>query len=108
MSDVPKEQAWLLSGSEWPEYEDYLIGSKRGFEMLRRAIDEAGETGESRIAAEGDIVGIKILSDDPRLANTGAKRGIRDAAALVVFAFVLFCIAMIFFAGLFQIWSWMR
>mgnify|MGYP003673896149 CR=1 FL=1 len=50
----------VYHGSEWPEYEDVLVGNREGLETLRAAIDEALEKGESR-AHMGEFLGVRCI-----------------------------------------------
>ncbi|MFL0809259.1 MAG: hypothetical protein K6L76_02475 [Agarilytica sp.] len=54
------DQGHVYHGSNFPEYEDLLVGNKRGLERLRLAIDEALEHGESEIDS-GEFFGVKRL-----------------------------------------------
>ena len=52
----------LYHGSEWPEYEDLLVGNRDGLLALKQAIDEALQSGESNTDI-GEFLGVRCLED---------------------------------------------
>ena len=53
----------VYHGSEWPEYEDILIGNRKGLETLRSAIDEALENVESS-SHMGEFLGVRCVETE--------------------------------------------
>ena len=84
------ERAHVYLGSEWPEYEDLLIGNRTGLARLRSAIDEALETGVSEIDV-GEFIGVRCLDSeffDKNLGNVNTA-GSYIGFALIGIAFVV-------------------
>ena len=82
------DQRHVYHGSDWPEYEDVLVGNREGLETLRIAIDEAIENGDSRIHM-GEFVGVRCLETSFfESQKNGNTRGSRIAFTLIGLAFI--------------------
>ncbi len=108
-SNSTSERPWVTRGICSSEHEDYLIGNRAGFELLKVKVDDALKTGECRVEEGGvQFVGIRVLDQDPRIENADKPGGFKDGMRLLGCGVVAFVLITVFLAGLLQIWSWMK
>ena len=90
---------WVSSGPN-EKYEDTLIGNRRGLEALRKHIDEALEHGHSEIGdSRLEWLKISVVEEDPRIED--------ERAGFKGWLFFLVAI-IIFLAGVFQVFKWLK
>ena len=95
----PDSKPWVSSGP-CEKYEDTLIGNRSGLEALRRHIDEALASGQSEINDPGiEWMKISVVEEDPRTEVAGLRW-----SGWLVFALII----IIFIAGLFQVFKWLK
>ena len=88
------DQAFLSDGSEWPEYEDCIVGNEAGLIALRDAIDQAIKAGKHYGDNLGDYVGVWCLEGPPQInsARAGSILG-RIIGGTVAVAFLICLLA---------------
>ncbi|MBB5036087.1 hypothetical protein [Prosthecobacter dejongeii] len=95
-----KNQPWAAFGALYGENEDMLEGNREGLLVLRQAIDQALESGDSRIEESCvEVAGVRRL-DEPRTLtestqSIGAKLAMVGCLLLISLAAVIFIIGLI-------------
>jgi|GEM_PF-3803914 len=101
-SDSKQEKVEPEIWSGWDEHEDYLVGNKKGLELLKQAIDEAIQNGEVNRKL-GAFLGLKCFNDEFFLSD---EDELDDGWSGFTFFIVLLSILAVFIIGLITIGQW--
>lgn len=95
-----QNQPWAAFGASYGENEDMLEGNREGLLVLRRAIDQALESGESRIEEPFvEMAGVWRLDESRALTEStqsvGPKLAMVGCLLLILLAVGIFIIGLI-------------
>lgn len=97
-----RNQPWAAFGASYGENEDMLEGNREGLLVLRQAIDQALESGDSRIEESFvEVAGVRCLDESRTL--TKSTQSIGSKLAMVGCLLVISLAAVIFIIGLIQV-----
>ncbi|MES2737492.1 MAG: hypothetical protein V4672_14305 [Verrucomicrobiota bacterium] len=97
-----RDQPWAAFGASYGENEDMLEGNREGLLVLRQAIDQAIESGDSRIEESSvEFAGVRCL--DESRTWTESTQSVGSKFAMVGCLFLISLAAVIFIFGLIQI-----
>ena len=100
---TPKpNQPWAAFGASYGENEDMLEGNREGLLVIRQAIDQALQSGESRIEESFvEVAGVRCLDESRTL--TESTQSIGSKLAMVGCLLLISLAAVIFIIGLIQV-----
>jgi len=107
-SDKPTNAAthprikWIAHGSNWPEYEDALIGDREGLLALRASIDEALTEGSADMSGwDSEFLQLKFVEEHPDIPVPSPTWRDRAGAFWAVLMLLIFVFCFIY--GLYRL-----